>query len=143
MWPKTWVAAVFAVLAVPAFAQSPAGVRVIAQENADTEMHAILTDPHPRGGPPPPELKNYMPAHTIRRSETLVVDGVRVVLTHVASGHTDGDLVIYLPAQKVVFGGDLITFRDAGIPQNGIYPVIHLNKYGSSSGWLESVKYML
>lgn len=121
----------------------PAGARVIAQENADTEMHAILTDPHPRGGTPPVELKNYMPAHTIRRSETLLVDGVQVVLTHVGRGHTDGDLLIYLPSQKIVFGGDIITFRAAGIPQNGIYPVIHLNKNGSSAGWIATVKYML
>lgn len=121
----------------------PRGTTIIAQENAAAEMQAILTDPNPRGGPPPPELKDYQPTHTVRRSEAMVIDGVRIVLTHVAGGHTDGDLVIYLPAQRTVFAGDLVTVGAAGIPTGGLYPIIHLNKHGSSAGWIRAVKAML
>ena len=64
-------------------------------------------------------------------------------LFHVASGHTDGDLVVYLPAQKIVFAGDLLTEGDPGIPLQGRYPVIHLNEYGSSAGWIRDMRAIL
>ena len=121
----------------------PRGIAIIAQENTKTEIEAALADPNPRGTPPPPELKDYLPTHLIRRSETMVLDGVRVSLMHVASGHTDGDLVVYLPAQKVVFAGDLLTMGDVANTAAGAYPVIHPNKHGSSAGWIKTVKAML
>jgi glyoxylase-like metal-dependent hydrolase (beta-lactamase superfamily II) len=42
-----------------------------------------------------------------------------------------------MPAQRLVFAGDLLT------PSIGPYPAIHLNKHGSSLGWIESAKAML
>jgi cyclase len=61
---------------------------------------------------------------------------VKLVLLHWAPAHTSGDLVVYAPAQKVVFTGDLIA---VGMP----FTLIHFEKNGTSAGWIESVKGML
>ena len=119
---------------LPAF---PRGIEVIAQENAKLEIEGAIADPKSNGMPPPAEIRDYVPTHTVRRSESLTLDGVRLVLIHTAPAHTDGDLVVYLPRYKVVFAGDLLT------PAIGLYPGIHLNKHGSSLGWIASVRAML
>jgi cyclase len=41
-------------------------------------------------------------------------DGREVRLMYLGAGHTDGDVVLYAPAEKIVFAGDL--FFKAGIP---------------------------
>ena len=115
----------------------PAGVEIVAQDSAAAEMQHVVLDPHSNGLPPPPEIKNYMPTHLIQSRESRQVDGVRLVLIHTGPAHTDGDLLVYLPDQKIVFAGDLLT------PSVGPYPGIHLNKHGSSLGWVASIKAML
>lgn len=115
----------------------PAGLQVIAQERVKAEILAALEAPRAGGLPTPPQMRDFLPNLEVGDSKTLVLDGVRIVLTHVAAAHTDGDLVVYLPEQKIVFAGDLVT------PAMGAYPVIHLNKHGSSLGWIASVKAML
>jgi cyclase len=105
----------------------PRGIQIIAQENTKPEIQVAIENTDSRQMTSPPELTDYLPTHSIRRSETTVSDGVQVVLTHLAAGHTDSDLVIYLPAQKVVFTGDLLTIGDPNLPNGGLYPVIHLN----------------
>jgi glyoxylase-like metal-dependent hydrolase (beta-lactamase superfamily II) len=115
----------------------PRGIEIIAQEHAAAEMRRVVEDPSSNGFPPPPEIKDYMPTHTVQSREDLILDGVPVVLLHTAPAHTDGDLAIYLPSQKIVFAGDLLT------PAVGEYPGIHLEKQGSSRGWFESMKVIL
>ena len=119
---------------LPAF---PKGVKIIAQDNAKAEMVSFLANPRANGMPAPPEIKDYLPTRTVAARETLVLDGVKLVLLHVAPAHTDGDLIIYLPVQKIVFAGDILT------PAVGPYPGIHLNKQGASLGWIETVKAIL
>ena len=113
----------------PAFT---AGTEVIAEETPKTEMIQALADPNPNFTKPPIELKHYFPTHTVGSGEDLVFDGIRVVLICTASVHTEGDVVIFLPTRKVVFAGDLLTSA------TGPYPGIHLEKHGSSPGWIES-----
>src|SRR5581483_8479551 len=60
-------------------------------------------------------------------------DGVKVQLLHWAPAHTSGDLVVYLPDQKIVFTGDIIATQ---LPD----PLIHLEKNGSSEGWIATAK---
>jgi glyoxylase-like metal-dependent hydrolase (beta-lactamase superfamily II) len=112
----------------------PLGMTIIAQENTKTDMQAALADPHPNFTAPSPAMKDYLPTKLVHDRERLVLDGVPMQLLHVAPAHTDGDLVIYLPRQRIVFAGDLLT------PAVGAYPGIHLNKHGSSLGWIQSVK---
>jgi len=66
----------------------------------------------------------------------LTIDGVHIRLYHWAPGHTSGDTVVYLPDEKVVFGGDLLVTNR---PDTGI----HMEKNGSAAGWIENAKGML
>jgi glyoxylase-like metal-dependent hydrolase (beta-lactamase superfamily II) len=59
-----------------------------------------------------------------------------VRLLHWAPAHTSGDLVIYLPVQKIVFAGDLLVTNR---PDTNI----HVDKQGSVAGWMENVKGMI
>ena len=115
----------------------PAGARVIAQERVKAEIEDALDRPPPGVTPPPAEVKAYLPTEVVRSRKVAAIDGVRIELLHVAPAHTDGDLMIFLPGQKIVFAGDILT------PGVGFYPVIHLEKGGSSAGWIRSVKAML
>ena len=115
----------------------PRGIEIISQENTKAEMRHVVQDPNSNGFPPSPEIRDYMPTSTVRNLEKVVLDGVPLVLIHTASAHTDGDLAIYLPLQRIVFAGDLVT------PAVGRYPGIHLDKHGSSLGWCEFLKAIL
>jgi cyclase len=108
----------------------PAGLTIIAQENTKKEMEESKT----RDAVP----SNYFPTKTTGKDETLTIDGVKVRLLHWAPAHTSGDLVVYLPAQKVVFAEDLIV-TDFPFAGTQIHPELH----GSVAGWLETVKGML
>src|ERR1700694_3169461 len=80
--------------------------------------------------------RDYFPTKTVANDETMTLDGVRVRLLHWTAAHTSGDLVVYLPDQKIVFGGDLLV-------TNRPDTLIHPEKQGSPAGWLESVNGIL
>ena len=106
----------------------PAGVAVIAQENNKKEQERAIAAGG-NGAPP----SDHLPTEVITRNkERMKIDGVTVELLHWAPAHTSGDLVIYLPKQRIVFTGDIITNRPD--------PLIHLEKNGSSEGWIETTK---
>jgi glyoxylase-like metal-dependent hydrolase (beta-lactamase superfamily II) len=117
---------------VNGLAAFPAGVGVIAHEGAKREMETALAAGG-RGAPPP----DRMPSRVIvRTGETVTIDGVTMELHHWAPAHTSGDLVVYLPAEKIVFTGDIIAAQRPD-------PLIHLEKQGSSEGWITTVKGLL
>ena len=105
----------------------PKGLTIIAQENCQQQME------HPRNNPQNIDLSGYIPTKTVVKKESMTIDGVRFVLLHFAPAHTSGDLIIYLPDQKIAFTGDITVMR---LP----YPLIHLEDEGSSAGWVESMK---
>lgn len=119
---------------LPAF---PQGMTIIAQANAVAEIQGAIADPTSNGLPPPAEIRDYAPTHSVQSREELTLDGVRLILIHTAPAHTDGDLIIFVPKSRLVYAGDLLT------PAIGPYPGIHLNKHGSSLGWMASVRAML
>jgi len=88
---------------VNGLASFPAGITIIAQENNKKEQE-----------------------------EDLKLDGVKVEVLHWAPAHTSGDLVVFLPAEKIVFTGDIITTQPDAL--------IHLEKHGSSEGWVTTAK---
>jgi len=104
----------------------PKGVTIIADQNDRKEMEAALAA-GARGAPPSEYLPNKIVSHA---QETDTIDGVKLTLIHVAPAHTSGDLAVYLPAEKTVFSGDLIGGND---------PLIHMQKNGTSQGWIEFV----
>src|SRR5258707_304788 len=68
----------------------------------------------------------------------MVIDGVKFELYHWAPAHTSGDLMVYVPDQKVVATGDIIVTNRADDSPN-----IHQEKHGSTEGWLTNVKGMI
>ena len=111
----------------------PPSVQVIAQSHASAKMKRLVLEPRSNGTPPPPGISAYLPSREVEASENVVIDGIPLHLIHVAPAHTDGDLIVYLPESKIAFVGDLVG-------PGGGYPIIHLEKHGSSLGWIASVK---
>ena len=112
----------------------PAGVKIIAHENNKKEQETALAAGG-RGAPPADRLPNQV---VTRNKETMTIDGVKLELHHFAPAHTSGDLIVYLPAQKIVSTGDLVVTNRADDNPN-----IHFEKNGSTAGWLANVKGMI
>lgn len=114
---------------VNGLAAFPTSVKVIAHENNKKEQETALAAGG-RGAPP----ADHLPSQVVsKEKESLTIDGVKLELYHWAPAHTSGDLIVYLPAAKVVFTGDIIAMQ---LPD----PLIHLEKNGSSEGWITTTK---
>jgi cyclase len=114
---------------VNGLASFPTSVKVIAHENNKKEQEAALAAGG-RGAPP----ADHLPSQVVTdNQESLTIEGVKLELYHWAPAHTSGDLVIYLPSEKIVFTGDIIATQMAD-------PLIHLEKNGSSEGWITTAK---
>jgi len=114
---------------VNGLAAFPAGLTIIAQENCKKEMEASA-------GSRNPAPQDRLPTKTYAKTEKLTADGVHIRLYHWANGHTSGDTIVYLPDEKIVFGGDLLV-------TNRPDTLIHLEKNGSAAGWIENAKGMV
>jgi cyclase len=114
---------------VNGLAAFPSGVKVIAHENNKKEQEAALAKGG-RGVPPADHLPNQVVTGS---KEALTLGGIPFELYHWGQAHTSGDLVVLLPGEKVVFTGDIIA---ANRPD----PLIHLEKNGSSAGWIQTAK---
>jgi len=114
---------------VNGLASFPKGITIIAHENNKKEQEAALSAGG-RGAPP----ADHLPTQVVSKNkENLKIDGVKIEALHWAPAHTSGDLVVYLPDQKIVFTGDIIATT---LPD----PLIHLEKNGSSEGWIATTK---
>src|SRR6516162_4650578 len=114
---------------VNGLASFPAGITIIAQQNNKKEQETALASGG-RGAPPAGHLPT---AVVTKNKENRKIDGVKLELLHWAPAHTSGDLVVYLPDQKIVFTGDIIATQ---LPD----PLIHLEKNGSSEGWITTTQ---
>jgi cyclase len=123
---------------LPAF---PPGVTIIAQENCKKDMEASAKlgfEPclGCRTQGQRIAAQDRLPTKTFTKTDALTLDGVRSRLYHWGPGHTSGDAVVYLPDQKIVFAGDLMVNTHPD-------PLIHTEKNGSASGWIENAKGIL
>jgi cyclase len=107
----------------------PTGLTIIAQENCKKEMEESVNSKNPAP-------QDHLPTKTVANNENLTINGVKLTLLHYAPAHTSGDLMIYLPEEKIVFTGDIIATSQE-------YTLIHMNKHGSSGGWIQTVKALL
>lgn len=117
------------------------GAEVIAHANARADMQA-------RGGDHlaalKPELKEKLdgtvPTLPTRwltgQDETLTLGGITVELKHRGGAHTPGDLMVWLPQQKVVFSGDIV-YVDRML---GVIPVSHTGRWLTSFAALEALQ---
>lgn len=104
----------------------PKGLTIIAHENAKKEIEQDLAAGGNQSAP-----REYLPNRVVTQArESITIEGVNMTLIHIAPAHTSGDLAVYLPQTKVVASGDLIGDGD---------PSIHLEKNGSSVGWIQFV----
>ena len=73
----------------------------------------------------------FAPPDTVfEDGETIDLGGVKVVLRHFGAGHTAGDAVVVVPADKVAFTGGLVS--------NGYHPNM-ADPGGDFDGWLRSL----
>lgn len=121
---------------VDGIAAFPAGIKIIAQENNKKFLEAAVASGET--GPESPKVPaDRLPNHGVGNRENVTIDGVKMELLHWAPAHTSGDLVVYLPTEKIVFTGDVIVMDQHDLP------LVHMDKGGTSKGWVESVKGML
>ncbi|SES77879.1 MBL fold metallo-hydrolase [Thalassotalea agarivorans] len=76
-----------------------------------------------------------LPVVTYEGGVTIYLDNEEIQLTHLPSGHTDGDTVVYFKKANVLHTGDL--FFELG------FPFIDINRGGNVRGYLKNVKYMI
>jgi glyoxylase-like metal-dependent hydrolase (beta-lactamase superfamily II) len=112
----------------------PPGIKIIAHEGNKKEQEAALAAGG-RGAPPADRLPNQVVS---KNKETMTIDGVKLEFHHFAPAHTSGDLIVYLPAQKIVSTGDIVVTNRADDNPN-----IHFEKNGSTEGWLANVRGMI
>jgi cyclase len=101
------------------------GVTIIAQENCKREMEESKDS---RMAAP----QDYLPTKIFDKNLDLTIDGVRVQLRHWVPAHTSGDLIMLLPDERIVFGGDLIDLTQ--------FALVHTQKGGSTEGWITSMQ---
>lgn len=78
---------------------------------------------------------SWTPSKGLGDSEQLTIGGVALELTHVGNGHTDNDLIIVIPSENVMHGGDLLF--------NRVWPVIDLPGGSDTAGWVKSCETIL
>lgn len=109
----------------------PKGITIIAHENCKKEEEAAI------GAGRGALIADRLPTQVVSKNkETLKIDGVTLEVYHWVPAHTSGDLVVYLPALKTVFTGDILSPEQPD-------PVIHPEKNGSSEGWITTTRGML
>lgn len=117
------------------------GAEVIAHADAKADLQA-------RGGDHlaalRPELKEKLegtvPTLPTRwlsgQDETLNLGGMAIEVKHRGGAHTPGDLMVWLPQQRVVFSGDIV-YVDRML---GVIPVSHTGRWLDSFAALEALK---
>jgi cyclase len=97
---------------------------VIAQDNVRKRLEA-------GGGDRRPAPKDALPIITFDHDVTVHLNGEDIHALHFASGHTDGDSIIFFPKSNVVhMGDDFVTYG---------FPFIDLKSGGSVEGMIAAV----
>ena len=111
-----------------------AGAVVISHDNIrkrmTTEQVSIF-----RQETTPPYPKGALPIVTFNDRLSLHMNGETATAYYVASGHTDGDIIIHFPVSNVIHMGDMFF--------NGLYPYVDLDAGGSMQGLVEAANLAL
>lgn len=113
----------------------PDGLTIIAHENNKKEQQAVyLFAAVEVGGGRCLPPANRLPNRIVKKPQvSTTIAGEKIVLQHFGPAHTSGDLVVYLPDEKLAFVGDLITST----------VLIHPEKMGSFDGWFTTTRGLL
>jgi glyoxylase-like metal-dependent hydrolase (beta-lactamase superfamily II) len=109
----------------------PKDLVIIAHENCKNEFSDMVNGPGRMPATAP--LRDYLPTQTVAKTQYMTIDGVRLRLLYSGPGHTSGDLMVYLPDQKIMFTGDILTMQ---VP----LPLVHREKHGSADGIIANLK---
>jgi glyoxylase-like metal-dependent hydrolase (beta-lactamase superfamily II) len=108
----------------------PEGMKIIAHARTKKDMEEAFKEP------PLQALQVFLPNQIFTDPAfALSLDGESVRLFHFGPAHTSGDVVVYFPAAKVAFVGDLVFI--------GRDPLIHRQKGGTSFGLVKNLKEIL
>jgi glyoxylase-like metal-dependent hydrolase (beta-lactamase superfamily II) len=107
----------------------PKGLPILAHTNTRKDMEQAFQDPKMSA------LLPYLPNDVAPGDRPIDIDGVRVSLLYFGPAHTSGDLVVFLPDQKIAFVGDLAFI--------GRDPLIHRQKGGTSFGLVRTLNRIL
>jgi len=83
----------------------------------------------------PPAPKEALPVITYDQGISIFFNGEEIQVTHLPSGHTDGDSMVYFTGSNVLHLGDHFT--------GDKYPFIDLESGGSLEGYLRNVERVL
>lgn len=113
----------------------PDGLKIIAHANNKLEQQAVYLYAAVEidGGrclPPANRLPNLV---VMKDKVDTTIDGVKLSFRHFGPAHTSGDLVVYLPDEKIAFTGDLLTST----------VLVHPEKNGSLDGWFKNAEGLL
>lgn len=113
----------------------PKNIKIIAHANNKMEQlfQYIYAAVEVNGGkclPPPDRVPNSL---VLGQKASATIDGVRMVFHHFGPAHTNGDLVVELPGEKLALVGDLITSSVLSHPE----------KMGSFEGWFHNADELL
>lgn len=108
----------------------PAGIAVIAHQSLKERMDAAAAAGRSR------VPADRLPNRVVTQSETVELGGVSLRLLHWAPAHTAGDLVIYVPRDKIAFTGDIFALDNPRA-------LIHNEQNGTSGGWVQTARGIL
>ena len=112
----------------------PESVTIIAHENCRNDFFRPKRDGSPSDWNDP-ELAQFTPELTFSEKMDIYLGSKKVELWHFGTGHTTGDLVVYIPEEKTAFLGDQIFLTR---PQ-----LIHSYKGGNSFEHVATLTRML
>ena len=114
----------------------PSGLKIYGHPQTKKDMEEAANTPNSQ------YLRDYLPNEacspcTASKNpvQSIQVGSENIQLYFFGPAHTSGDLVVYFPAEKVAFAGDLAF--------TGSDPLIHRIKGGSSAGLLETLRRMI
>lgn len=90
---------------VGGLAAFPAGIPIIAHSLTRKRMEAAVAAGDSQ------VAKDHLPNRIIDAHESISLGGARLELHHWAPAHTDGDVIVHVPAAKTVFTGDIFALN--------------------------------
>jgi glyoxylase-like metal-dependent hydrolase (beta-lactamase superfamily II) len=82
----------------------PAGVEFIAHPNSKANLERQASAPNRRGNAPPV----VMPTTLVADKRVLKPGGTEIQIQFLGRAHTGGDLVVYLPRERVLFASEIV-----------------------------------
>jgi cyclase len=107
----------------------PRGIEIVSSAVAKKEMEEAFKAPNSQA------LQPFLPTRTFTDKMDIDLAPERIQLLHFGPAHTSGDAVVFFPARKIAFVGDLVFI--------GRDPLIHRIKGGTSSGLIKTLEALL